>query len=100
MNFGLRNDEIEQLRAIFRQHAEIKRVRIYGSRAMGNYRNNSDIDLALWGNIDPLLLGTIKAKLDALPLPYLFDLTVYDDISHLPLKEHIDQHGKLFYSQV
>ncbi len=99
MSFGLSTAEIEQIREIFRQHTEVRRVDIYGSRAMGNYRNNSDIDFALWGDIDELSLGAIKEKLEALPLPYLFDLTIYENISHQPLKEHIDQYGKPFYSR-
>lgn len=98
MSFGLPGEAIERIKAVFRRHPEIERVQIFGSRAKGNYRHNSDIDLVFWGNnIDESLLAALAQELDELPLPYLFDIKNYAEITHDGLREHIQQYGKDFY---
>ena len=78
---------------------EIEKATIYGSRAMGNFKPGSDIDLAIYGK--KITLETIlklKTKLEQeLPIPYYFDLTHYETLTNPELKKHIDEFGKLFY---
>ena len=50
MRFGLSDTVIKELQDVFRRHANIKKVLIFGSRSKGNYRAGSDIDLAVIGN--------------------------------------------------
>lgn len=97
MSFGLSTKALTMIQHVFRSHAEIERVQVFGSRAIGNYRDNSDIDLVMWGTIDQRQLGAINHELDDLPLPYQFDLKVYSDIEHQSLREHIDKFGKDLY---
>ena len=47
---GLSSREVELLNSVFRRHPEITEVRLFGSRAKGSHRVNSDIDLAVWGD--------------------------------------------------
>lgn len=94
MNTGLAEQELQLLYQIFSQHAEIEKVVLFGSRAMGNYRPNSDIDLVFWGHIDTPLHALIQAQLDELPLPYLFDTKIFSEITHSGLRQHIEQFGK------
>ena len=96
MNFGLTDSEIMSIQKILAGFSEVREARIYGSRALGTHRVNSDIDLVVYGEIDRKILGQIMGALDELELPYLFDVTVYSDISHLPFKEHIDGVSKPF----
>jgi len=70
-------------------------VRLFGSRAKGDHRPNSDIDLALWGGVDIALLAHIAQELDDLPLPYTFDVTAYQTVRHPDLKEHINRVGRV-----
>jgi uncharacterized protein len=73
-------------------------VLIYGSRAMGNYRPASDIDLTLKGKgIDLSLQTEIEFALDDLMLPYRFDLTVFDQVTNPEFIDHINRVGKSFY---
>ena len=84
---------------VLRQHPEVERAVLFGSRAKGSSRPNSDFDLALWGRIDHRLLARLNAELDELPLPYAFDLAVYGDIRHADLRAHIDRVGCVVYER-
>ncbi|TAK72701.1 MAG: nucleotidyltransferase domain-containing protein [Gammaproteobacteria bacterium] len=97
MKFGLEDKALAMLIDTFRKHPEIERVQVFGSRAMGNYRPNSDIDLVLWGQIDEGLLGVVNSELDELPLPYKFDVKFYADITHEAFRQHIDTYGRDLY---
>ncbi len=92
--FGLNSNTLQQITTILAKFTAIDRVVIYGSRAKGNYKNGSDVDLCLFGeSIDLHLVYSIIQALDDLLLPYKFDITVYDKISNNELKEHIDRVG-------
>lgn len=95
--FGLTDSEQALICGILRRHAEIAEAKIFGSRAKGNFQPNSDVDIALWGQISVSALAAVAGELDELPLPYTFDVQAYDTIRHRPLREHIDQVGKKFY---
>ena len=96
---GLTNSEQELIRDVLRRHAEVTQAKIFGSRAKGEFQPNSDVDLALWGPITFSTLAAITGELDELPLPYTFDVQVYDTIRHRPLREHIDRVGQSFYAK-
>jgi predicted nucleotidyltransferase len=93
-NFGLEPKDLELIRQVFRRHPEVREVRVFGSRAAGRFEDYSDIDLALWGDLNPALIARIRGELEELPLPYTFDVQAYDAIKHPPLKRHIDEIGK------
>jgi predicted nucleotidyltransferase len=51
MKFGLSNATLEKFHSVFSKYPEIEEVLIYGSRAKGNYREGSDIDITLKGKM-------------------------------------------------
>ena len=78
MKFGLSDTVIKELQDVFRRHANIEKVLIFGSRSKGNYRAGSDIDLAVIGkDIDYNLLLSILCEIDDLDLLYTVDLLDY-----------------------
>jgi predicted nucleotidyltransferase len=89
--------EIELFRSVFRRHPEITEVRLFGSRAKGTDAPYSDVDLALWGNVDALHAQSIAAELDELPLPYCYDVQLFESIRLRSLREHIERVGILLY---
>jgi uncharacterized protein len=97
--FGLSEKTTNIIIEFFKKIPELKEVKIYGSRAKGNYKKGSDIDFAIFGDIDYRLTSKIAAELDELPTPYKFDVTDYNSLKHLPLKDHIDRVGKTFYKR-
>ena len=77
MRFGLKETTIKQINQVFSNHPQVKSVMLYGSRAKGDYRTGSDIDLTLIGEeLTLLLIHKIELDLDDLLLPYTFDLSV------------------------
>jgi predicted nucleotidyltransferase len=97
MKFGLKQNTIESISSVFEKYPQIEKVVIYGSRAKGNYRNGSDIDLTCIGqNLDLKSLHAIENELDDLLLPYSIDLSIFHHISNNDLIEHIERVGKFF----
>jgi len=95
---ALQEKELLLLRGVFRRHPEIRAVKLFGSRAKGTHSNRSDIDLALWGEVDSLRAESIAAELDELPTPYRFDVKAFHLIKLRPLREHINRIGITVYS--
>ncbi|MEJ5251368.1 MAG: nucleotidyltransferase domain-containing protein [Chthonomonadetes bacterium] len=99
MRFGLSREVIEQIHGVLARHPQVHEALIYGSRAKGNYKPGSDIDLVLCGdqslNMDVLL--RIMWELEELPLPYTFDVCIYHQIDDPELLDHIRRVGKPFY---
>ena len=100
MKFGLSDTTIEKINSVFSAHPEVDKVIIYGSRALGTFRNGSDIDITLFGDkIDYNLLVAISQELDELNTPYLFDISIYHDLQSPDLENHIDRVGLLLYQK-
>ncbi len=85
--------ELALLRGVFLRHPEIAAVKLFGSRAKGIHAPHSDIDLAVWGEVDDLQAEAIAAELDELPLPYRYDVKPFATITLRPLREHIERVG-------
>lgn len=98
-NFGLSEKTIEMLQEYFSNISEIEMIKVYGSRAMGNYRKGSDVDFALYGKLNKQLVRKISFEVDELNTPYMFDITNYQTIQNEKLKEHIDKYGKIFFAK-
>ena len=80
----------------FTAYSELKSVKIFGLRAMGNYKPYSDIDLCLYGDITLDLILKVKTQLSELTeLPYQFDVVGYNLITENAFKAHIDTVGKI-----
>ncbi len=98
MRFGLSDTVIKELQDVFRRHANIEKVLIFGSRSKGNYREGSDIDLAVVGTgIDYGLLLDLLCEIDELELLYAVDLLDYQKKIGTPIGDHIDRVGQVFY---
>lgn len=99
VKFGLSQWTIDDLTGVFKRHPKISKVIIFGSRAKGNYRSGSDIDLAVEGkDIDHKELLRIMTDIDELGLLYTVDVLDYNEKNGSPIGEHIDRVGKVFYA--
>ncbi len=97
---GLPPDAVVKIRTVFANHPEVSKVILYGSRAKGNYRPGSDIDLTIHGPAVTLPeLFAIEGELDDLLLPYKIDLSLHHQIDNPDLLEHIARVGVIIYSK-
>ncbi len=96
---GLLDRDIEMIHEALSRLPEIEYAVLFGSRAMGNFKTGSDVDLAIVGKtVTNKTLSQLNTWLnETYPLPYMFDLLHYERISHKKLKEHIDTVGKVLY---
>lgn len=98
--FGLPDKTVAIIRRILADVPAVKKAVIYGSRAKGNFRPGSDIDLTLYGEgLDLRMLEEIAARLDESPIPYQVDLSIFDRLDHAGLREHIERVGVVFYQR-
>lgn len=100
IQFGLKQEDIDKINHVFTAYDGIDSVIIYGSRAKGNFKVGSDIDLTIKENSlsFPKFLE-IENILDDLLLPYKIDLSLKRKITNIDLLAHIDRVGKLFYKR-
>ena len=98
MDFGLADNTINEINSIFIQFPDVVEVIIYGSRAKGNFRHGSDIDLVVKGDLlDVETVNKIRWMLDDLLLPYSIDLSILNHINNTDLLNHISRVGLSFY---
>ncbi|MBS0172627.1 MAG: nucleotidyltransferase domain-containing protein [Nitrospira sp.] len=95
--YGLPREAIGRIRDVLDGHPAILGCVLYGSRALGNYRKGSDIDLCLDAPAMSLAeLLKIENEIDDLLLPWKVDLTVRQRIDNTALLDHIDRVGVPF----
>lgn len=100
MSHGLSDATVAGICGVFTRFPAIERAVLYGSRAKGNFKPGSDIDLSLVGeNLTPSHLGGIAEALDDLLLPYTFDLSIFERIENVELRDHIQRVGRVFYER-
>jgi predicted nucleotidyltransferase len=101
VRFGLKETTIYKICAVLNRYPQVEKAILYGSRAKGNYKNGSDIDLTLYGGADLTLnvLYKIMDELDDLLLPYIIDLSIFNTIHDPDMIEHIQRVGVRFYDK-
>ena len=98
--YGLKEEHIKAINSVFSKYTQIEKAILYGSRAKGNYRNGSDIDLTLVGkNLDISTLFKIEIELDDLMLAYKIDISILHKTKNPSLVENISRVGITFYEK-
>ncbi|OIN91969.1 MAG: hypothetical protein AUJ20_09155 [Comamonadaceae bacterium CG1_02_60_18] len=98
--FGLSARALALLRGLLARYPQIRLARIYGSRAKGNYREGSDIDIALDAPDMPFdTYLKLCGEIDDLLLPWDVDLTLLSHIDHPDLLKHIERVGQVLWQK-
>ncbi|WP_439488036.1 nucleotidyltransferase domain-containing protein [Algoriphagus sp.] len=97
--FGLLDTDLDAILSLLSDHAAVESAYIFGSRAKGNFRNGSDVDIALKGkNLDFDTISKISYFLnEETNMPYKFDVLNYHSIKEPELLMHIDRVGIEIY---
>ncbi len=92
--YGINQEIWDRILWVLRSEMAVSTIILFGSRAKGNYKYSSDIDLCLKApNLSDRSLKTLLVNLDELNLPWKIDLLRYEDIKEVGLIEHIDRVG-------
>ncbi len=97
--FGLKDKDIQAIKKILANYDQVASGFIFGSRAKGNFKPGSDVDIALKGaRIGPKVIIQISSELnERTTMPYHFDVLNYKSIRNGDLQSHIDRVGKMIY---
>jgi predicted nucleotidyltransferase len=100
VRFGLEEEVIKKINDVFATYPQIEKAILYGSRAKGNFKKGSNIDLTLDGaELNLFVINRILIKLDDLLLPYMFDISIFNQINSPDLIHHIERVGVVFYEK-
>jgi predicted nucleotidyltransferase len=97
--FGIYPKSYLEILNFFDSCSSIDEVIIYGSRAKGNYREGSDIDITLKGNITKEDFSKLWHDLEDSFIPYKFDISIFKELQSQSLIEHIQRVGKTLYKR-
>ncbi len=97
---GIENHHMDLILKSLKQFPEIETAILFGSRAMGNYRPGSDIDLAIKGSqINQATCSELSGLLnEELPLAWYFDIIPFETIQNSSLTDHINRVGIEIYT--
>ena len=83
----------------FKKFQTIEEVILFGSRAKGNSRNGSDIDIAIITNDKNTRLELSAYLNQVAAIPYRVDVVEYNQYLSNDIKKHIDRVGKKIYKK-
>ncbi|MCF8231242.1 MAG: nucleotidyltransferase domain-containing protein [Bacteroidales bacterium] len=97
----LRSDDIKAIIDVLEKSPEVEQGILFGSRAKGNSRNGSDVDIAVKGeHIDYKAISHISYLLnEETTMPYHFDVLNYHTIKSRELLDHIERVGITIYQK-
>ncbi|MBI4404161.1 MAG: nucleotidyltransferase domain-containing protein [Deltaproteobacteria bacterium] len=91
---GISEPYASQILGLFQNLPKNTKIILFGSRAKGNFREGSDIDIALkGGKLDLEIRDEILEQYSHLYSPWKLDIVIYSLIEEPSLKEHIDRVG-------
>ena len=97
---GIKDNHLQHIKQILSDNCKnIEKVCLFGSRAIGNYRETSDIDLVLYGSITEQENDRLYTCFHESTLPYKIDIITYHHIRHKPLKRQIDETALLLFNE-
>lgn len=95
MKFGLTNNSYEKIKEVIDKYHQYT-FKVFGSRARGDFKNNSDIDIAVEGNISKEKQVEIMNCFDLLDIPYMLDIIFVCEIEKKELLESIKKDGVIY----
>ena len=100
MRLALDETALARIVATIVSEPSVARLILFGSRAKGNNRPGSDIDLCVEGSdLSASTLAQLETELDDLLLPWEIDLVPRADITDPNLLAHIDRVGIVLFTR-
>lgn len=92
MKYGLKQEILEQILDITRNYKQYK-FKLFGSRARGDYKRTSDIDIAIFENVVKEDEYKIRNEFDELDIIYQVDLVFVNERIKKELLDSIIRDG-------
>ena len=100
VNHGLSSKEVQIIFDIIIQHKDkIEKVGVFGSRACNNFKDYSDIDLVVYGNVTRRDIARLNTEFIESYLGLEVDVVGYQNVDYPPFKKHIDDVVKILFSR-
>jgi predicted nucleotidyltransferase len=97
---GLTPRQVELIRGVLAPFAgRIDRVDLFGSRALGTHRPNSDVDMAIHGRLEEKDADRLWTLFHESALPISVDVKDYARLAHAPLREHVDRAARTLFTR-
>ena len=99
--YGLPDRTLATVKTVLSKYPGIRSAVLYGSRAKGNYKKGSDIDITLHtdGAFSHRDLLRLMGDFDDSDMPYIVDVSDYRSLQNENLKDHIRRVGKVLYER-
>ena len=95
MKYGLSEISYKKIKEVIDKYSDYEFI-VFGSRARGDYKNGSDLDLAVQGNISEKEQFEILNSFDLLDIPYMIDIVFMCKLEKEGLIETIKRDGIKF----
>lgn len=101
MKYGLTEAQLEETLRVIASVENLKHAVLFGSRAIGNYKEASDVDIAIDGEgVDVMVASHLKYLLEEETfLPFFFDVVAIPTLEDKGLLEHIRTEGVQLWPQ-
>jgi predicted nucleotidyltransferase len=98
-HLGFKVDDLDVIKAILKKYPQVEQAIVFGSRAKGNFKPGSDVDIVLNGNVNDIVTDISFSLNEDSLLPYKFDVLDYNSITNQNLLDHISRVGIIFYEK-
>lgn len=95
MKYGLTENTYKKIKEIINKYSEYK-FKVFGSRARGDFKTNSDIDIAVEGNISKQKQIEIMNEFDMIDIPYMIDIVFMCELKKDEFIQSIKRDGVLY----
>lgn len=100
MNFGLREKDLRSVRDIFSTMPFVRSVKVFGSRAINQYRRESDLDLAVTApDATAEQWQSLREKLLEAPVVFDVDLLRINNLTNKVLLAKVLRDGKDLFDE-
>ncbi|MCK4260679.1 MAG: nucleotidyltransferase domain-containing protein [Halanaerobiales bacterium] len=95
MKFGLKDNELKNIVKAIKGFKQIEKAVIFGSRARGDYKRTSDIDIAIYSKqITSTELNLLRDQLSELDVIYKIDVVDFYGLRKEGLIKNIEDEGE------
>lgn len=95
MKYGLSEETYNKIKEVIKKNKDYKFI-LFGSRARGDYKSTSDIDIAIKENVSREEQYKIMNEIDLLDIIYKIDLVFIDEKTNPELLKSIRRDGVEF----